>query len=62
MTILTKIHVITVARRAYGPDYAESLRGRLPERLDLDNDADAELLSKLGLSPDRLFSALGGEL
>jgi hypothetical protein len=62
MSILTKTHVLTVARRAYGPDYAESVAGRLPDRLDLDSDADAKLLFELGLTPDRLFNALGGEL
>jgi hypothetical protein len=62
MAVLTKTHVLTVARRVYGPEYAESLAGRLPERLDLDNDADAALLFELGLTPDRLFNALGGEL
>ncbi|MCM4078891.1 hypothetical protein [Paractinoplanes hotanensis] len=62
MTILTKTHVLAVARRAYGADYAETLTERLPDRLDLDNDADNELLFKLGLTPDRLASALGAEL
>ena len=62
MTILTKTHVLTVARRAYGADYAESLTERLPDRVDLDDGADTELLFQLGLTPDRLASALGGEL
>jgi hypothetical protein len=62
MAILTKTHVLTVARRAYGADYAESLTERLPDRLDLDDDADNELLFKFGLTPDRLASALGAEL
>ena len=62
MTILMKIHVLTVARRAYGADYADSLAERLPERFDLDDEADVELLFKLGLTPDRLAGALGGEL
>jgi hypothetical protein len=62
MAIFTKTHVLTIARRAYGADYAETLTERLPERLDLDNDADTELLFQLGLTPDRLASALGAEL
>ena len=62
MTILTKSHVLTVARRAYGADYAESLKERLPDRVDLEDGADTELLFQLGLTPDRLASALGGEL
>ncbi|MEU8609562.1 hypothetical protein AB0C29_16325 [Actinoplanes sp. NPDC048791] len=62
MTILTKTHVLAVARRAFGADYAESVAGRLPERLDLDDAADTDLLFRLGLTADRLVSALGGEL
>jgi hypothetical protein len=62
MTILTQTHVLTVARRVYGAVYADSLAGRLPEQLDLDDEADVELLFKLGLTPDRLAGALGGEL
>jgi hypothetical protein len=62
MAIITRTHVLTVARRAYGADYAESLTEQLPDRLDLDDDADKELLFTLGLTPDRLASALGAEL
>jgi hypothetical protein len=62
MAIFTKSHALKVIRRAYGPDFAESVAGRLPDRIDLDNAADVELLFKLGLTPDRLFGALGGEL
>jgi hypothetical protein len=62
MTVITKTHALRVIRRAYGPDHAESLEERLPDRIDLDNAADRRLLFELGLTPDRLFSALGGEL
>jgi hypothetical protein len=62
MKTLTKTHVLRVARRAYGPDFADSVAEHLPERLDLDNAADADLLFRLGLTPDRLFNALGGEM
>ena len=62
MTAITKAHALRVIRRAYGPDHAESLAGRLPDRIDLDNAAHAHLLSELGLTPDRLFNALGAEL
>lgn len=61
MAIYTKPQAIGIIRRAYGPDMAESLAGRLPDLLNLDNAADAELLFELGLSRDRLFDALGGE-
>jgi hypothetical protein len=62
MTVLTKNHVLTVARRAYGADFAESVAERLPDRIDLDNAADRRLMFELGLTRDRLFDALGGEV
>ena len=62
MHILTKAHVLNVARRVYGPDKAQSLADELPDRIDLDDAADVELLFKLGLTPDGLFNSLGGEL
>jgi hypothetical protein len=62
MKIITKAHALQVLRRAYGAERAESLAAGLPDQFDLDNAADAELLFQLGLSPDRLASALGGEI
>jgi hypothetical protein len=62
MIIVTRAHALRVARRAYGPDIAESLREHLPERLDLDSAADRHLLFQLGMTPDQLASALGAEL
>ena len=58
MTVSTRNHALRILRRAYGPDYAQDL----PDRMDLDKPADAELLFRLGLSPDRLVDALGGEI
>jgi hypothetical protein len=62
MPTLTKSHVLDVVRRIYGPEQARSVAERLPERIDPDDAADAELLFTLGLTPDRLFDELGGEL
>jgi hypothetical protein len=62
MAILTKIQALGIIRRAYGSDVAKSLAGRLPDRIDLDDAADAELLFRLGLTRDRLVNALGSEL
>jgi hypothetical protein len=62
MTVLTKAQALQVLRRAYGPDRAESLAGRLPDRIDLDSDADTRLLAELGVTRGGLFDALGAEL
>ena len=62
MTVITKAHALNVLRRVYGPDHAESLGKRLPDRIDLDSAADTQLLFELGLTRDRLFSELGAEL
>ncbi len=62
MTVLTKAQAFRVLRRAYGPDRAEALVERLPDRIDLDSDADTRLLADLGVTRDGLFDALGAEL
>jgi len=62
MNIITKTEALSVIRRAYGPDRAESLAERLPDHVDLDDPADSTMLAELGLTPDRLFEALGAEL
>ena len=62
MTVLTKPQVIAVIRRARGPVVAASLAEQLPETLDLDDPQHLDLLFRLGLSRDQLFSDLGGEL
>jgi hypothetical protein len=61
MTVLTKPQVIAVIRRAR-PLVAASLAEQLPETLDLDDPQHLDLLFRLGLSRDQLFSDLGGEL
>jgi hypothetical protein len=62
MTVILKTQALQVIRRAYGPDHAESLAEHLPDRIDLDNVAHTRLMAELGLTPDRLFDALGAEL
>ncbi|MEV4264635.1 hypothetical protein [Kribbella sp. NPDC049584] len=59
---MTKAEVLAIIRRAYGPGVADSLEDRLPERIDPENDADAEFLTTLGLTRDGLANAMGGEL
>lgn len=60
MASLTKIEALAIIRRAFGSDLADSLAASLPDRIDLDNAADVDLLFRLGLSRDHLFNALGG--
>ena len=62
MAVITKTDALRIIGRAYGSLQAESVADRLPDRIDLDDEADLELLFELGLTRDRLFSALGGEL
>ncbi|MFG1625516.1 hypothetical protein [Kribbella sp. NPDC049227] len=62
MAVLTKAEALAIIRRAYGPDVAESVADQLPDQFDPDNDADAEMLNRLGLTRDGLANAMGGEL
>ena len=62
MAVMTKAEALAIIRRAYGPDVAESIATQLPDQIDPDNDADAELLGRLGLTRDGLANAMGGEL
>lgn len=62
MAVYTKSEALQVVRRAYGPRVADSLADRMPDRIDLDDPGDAEMLAGFGLTRDRLFDALGGEL
>jgi hypothetical protein len=62
MAVITKEDALRVIRRAFGPDQAESLAERLPDRIDLDNAADVRKMSELGVTRDRMFDALGAEL
>jgi hypothetical protein len=61
MAVITKAHALTILRRVYGPDRANALAERLPERFDPDDPADGKLLLELGLTRDRLIEALGVE-
>ena len=61
MAIYTRTQALGIIRRAYGPDVAESLTERLPERIDLENPVDRQLLFQLGLTRERLSEALGAE-
>jgi hypothetical protein len=62
MAIHTKAEALAIIRRAYGPEVADSIAGQLPDQIDPDNDADADLLGRLGVTREDLVDALGGEL
>jgi len=62
MTILTKAEALKVIGRAYGSDHADSVAEHLPDEIYLDDAANRARLFELGLTPDRLFNALGVEL
>jgi hypothetical protein len=62
MAIHTKTEALAIIRRAYGPEVADSIAGQLPDQIDPDNDADANLLGRLGVTREGLVEALGGEL
>ncbi|GIF47457.1 hypothetical protein DFJ67_6938 [Asanoa ferruginea] len=62
MAVITKNHALNVIRRAFGPDFAESIAGSLPSQINLDDPADTKVLADLGVTRDRLLDALGGEL
>jgi hypothetical protein len=62
MAIHTKTEALAIIRRAYGPEVADSIAGQLPDQIDPDNDADANLLGRLGVTREGLVDALGGEL
>jgi hypothetical protein len=62
VAVLTRDEALVIIRRAYGPEVADALAERLPERIDPENDADAEFLGSLGVTRDGLANALGGEL
>ena len=62
MAVLMKAEALTIIRRAYGPEVADRIAEHLPDQIDPDNDADAQLLGRLGLTRDGLANAMGGEL
>jgi hypothetical protein len=62
MAVHSKAEILVIIRRAYGPDIAQSVAGGLPDRIDPESDADAELLMRLGITREGLANALGGEL
>jgi hypothetical protein len=62
MNVITKSTALRVIGRAYGPERAEVLAERLPDRIDLDDPADIHMLDELGLTRDELFNSLGAEL
>jgi hypothetical protein len=62
VTVIAKIQALQMIRRAYGPDVAASLANTLPDQVDLDDARQAEPLSHVGVTLERLFNALGAAL
>jgi hypothetical protein len=61
MNVITKSTALQVIGRAYGPERAESLAEQLPDRIDLDDPEDVNMLDRFGLTRDNLFNSLGAE-
>ncbi|MEV4318192.1 hypothetical protein [Actinocrispum sp. NPDC049592] len=62
MTVISKALALQAIRRAYGPDFAESLAEHLPDRIDTHDAGDLARMADLGLTADGIFDALGAEL
>lgn len=62
MTVISKQHALNVVRKVYGPEHADRIADRLPDRIDLDDPKDGNLLYELGLTRDGLFNAMGSSL
>ncbi len=59
MVEIPKSLVIERIRSRSGPEAADSADEELPDKLDLDSDADARLLLRYDLEPDALREEFG---
>ena len=60
MVEIPKAAVIERIRRRSGPEAADSANDELPDKLDLDSDADTRLLRRYDIEPDELREEFGG--
>ena len=60
MVEIPKATLVELIHRRSGPEAADSANDELPDKLDLDSDADARLLLRYDLEPDELREEFGG--
>ena len=60
MVEIPKAAVIERIRGRSGPKAADSANDELPDKLDLDSDADTRLLRRYDIEPDELREEFGG--
>ena len=60
MVEIPKATIIEQIRSRSGLEAADSANEELPDRLDLDSDADARLLRRYDIDPDELREEFGG--
>ncbi len=60
MVEIPKSAVVERIRSRSGSEAADSASEELPDKLDLDSDADASLLRRYDIEPDQLREEFGG--
>ncbi len=60
MVEIPKAVLVERIRSRSGPEAADSANDELPDKLDLDREADAGLLRRYDLEPDQLREEFGG--
>jgi hypothetical protein len=60
MVEIPKATLVGRIRSRSGPEAADSANEELPDKLDLNSDADARLLRQYDMEPDELREEFGG--
>jgi plasmid stabilization system protein ParE len=60
MVEIPRAMIVERIRDRSGPEAADSANDELPDKLDLDSDADARLLRRYDIEPDELREEFGG--